>query len=218
MRYDLVIFDLDGTILDTLDDLGDAVNHVLAEAGFPARTQEEVRRFIGNGVVNLIRRSAPQGISEDVERALLEGFRARYAAHLNDRTRPYAGICELMSDLRGAGVHVAVNSNKPDAAVKALCRAHFGALVEIALGERADMPKKPDPEGARQIMAALGAAPDRTLYVGDGDADIRTAGNAGTDCAWVSWGFRRREELAGLTIPRAFDSPRALRAFLLEDA
>lgn len=215
MKYDLAIFDLDGTLLDTLEDLTRAANHALAGAGLPTRTAEQVRRAIGNGVARLIRQSLPEGTPDDTCAALLAEFRAYYAAHLNDRTLPYPGIPGLLGALRAAGTHVAVNSNKPDAATRLLCGSHFGGLVELALGERPDVAKKPAPDGALRIMAAFGAEPGRTIYIGDSDTDIRTAENAGTDAAWVSWGYRRAEELAGLALPRRFDAVEDLSRFLL---
>lgn len=215
MKYELVIFDLDGTLLNTLEDLAAAADYALSRAGFPLRSREEVRRFIGNGVARLIRRAVPEGTTDEVCRSVLEDYRAYYAAHVNVHTRPYPQIPELLADLHAAGIGVAVNSNKPDAAVQALCAAHFDGLFDLALGERADIPKKPAPDGALKLMRALNAAPGRTLYVGDGDADLMTAQNAGIDCAWVSWGYRRRDELAGLDIPRAFGNARALADFIL---
>ena len=217
MKYDLVIFDLDGTLLNTLGDLTQATNHALAEAGFPARTEEQVRRAIGNGVARLLRQSAPEGTPEETQASLLAAFKAYYLSHVNDRTLPYPGIPELLAALREKGVHVAVNSNKVDDATRLLCDSHFGGLVELALGERSGMPRKPDPTGARHVMQSFGAAPERTVYVGDGDADLKTAANAGIDAAWVSWGYRRPEELDGLAIPRRFDAVAALGEWLLAD-
>lgn len=215
MRYRLVIFDLDGTLLNTLDDLADACNAALAEAGFAARTLDEVRRFIGNGVAKLIQRAVPEGTDEAAIRRVLDRFKAIYIEHVNVITRPYDGITSLLTALRAAGIRIAVNSNKVDAATQRLCEIHFGDLIDLALGERKGMPKKPAPDGARYIMDSLGIDPANTLYVGDGDADILTARNAGIDMAWVSWGFRRREELDGLDIPRTFDSAGALEDFIL---
>ena len=215
MKYDLVIFDLDGTLLNTLEDLAGAANHALAGAGLPLRSAEQVRAAIGNGVTRLMRQSVPEGTPEAMQAALVASFKAFYAAHLNDHTVPYPGIPDLLAALRQAGVRVAVNSNKPDDATQHLCRSHFGDLIQLALGERADIPKKPDPSGARRIMEAFGASRARTVYVGDGDADLRTAINAGVDGAWVSWGYRRQEELAGIVLPRRFDTVEALSRFLL---
>ena len=217
MKYSLVIFDLDGTILNTLEDLAEAVNHALENAGHPTRTTEEVRRFIGNGAARLIRLSLPEGADQAEQEAVLKEFKTWYNAHVNVHTKPYTGMPGLLGDLKAAGIAVAVNSNKPDDAVDMLCRAHYDGLFAMTRGEVAGVPKKPAPDGALAIMNALGVPAERTLYVGDGDADILTARNAGIDGAWVSWGYRRREELEGLDIPRAFESVEQLRHFLLGD-
>jgi len=216
MKYELVIFDLDGTLLDTLDDLAAAADHALTGAGFPTKSREAVRRLIGNGVARLIRGAVPEGTPEEICQRVLADYKAYYTANVNVRTRPFPGVVELLRDLRGAGVRVAVNSNKPDAATRALCQAHFAEWIDLALGERPDIPKKPAPDGARHIMDALGVAPERTLYVGDGDTDLLTAQNAGLDAAWVSWGYRRAGELGDLEIPRAFDDAEALGRFILD--
>ena len=216
MKYELVIFDLDGTLLNTLDDLAASANRALARAGFPARSTEQVRRFIGGGVSRLIHRAVPEGTPEIVCEAVLADFKRDYTENVNVHTRPYPGIAELLVRLRAAGVRTAVNSNKVDNATQLLCRAHFEGLLDMALGEVAGIPRKPAPDGARRIMEALNVAPDKALYVGDGDADLLTAQNAGIDCAWVSWGYRRREELEGLDIPRAFDDVGALSDFILD--
>ncbi len=215
MKYELVIFDLDGTLLNTLDDLAASANRALARAGFPARSTEEVRRFIGGGVSRLIHRAVPEGTPERVCEAVLADFKRDYTENVNVHTRPYPGIAELLVRLRAAGVRTAVNSNKVDNATQLLCKAHFEGLLDMALGEVAGIPRKPAPDGARRIMEALNVAPDKALYVGDGDADLLTAQNAGIDCAWVSWGYRRREELEGLDIPRSFADVDSLSDFIL---
>lgn len=217
MKYDLVIFDLDGTLLDTLNDLADAANAALTAFGYPARTVEEVRAFIGNGVGNLIKRSVPQGVGEDAVAAVLRRFKAVYTENVNVRTRPYPGIVALLETLNARGVKCAVNSNKVDNAVQLLCDAHFKGLLSLALGEREGIPRKPAPDGAEYIMRALGVKPRRTLYVGDGETDIMTAQNAGIPCAWVSWGYRRRDELLGLHIPRACGDADELGGLILDD-
>ena len=215
MKYDLVIFDLDGTLLNTLDDLAYAANTALAAFGFPRRSTEEVRTFIGNGVARLIRRAVPEGTSDETVSEVLKRFKAIYTENVNVHTVPYPGIPELLDSLRSAGVKCAVNSNKVDNAVRLLCEAHFTGRLDLALGEREGIPKKPAPDGAQYIMNTLSAAPERTLYVGDGDADLLTAENAGIDSAWVSWGYRRREELEGLDIPRSFADVDSLSDFIL---
>ena len=215
MKYDLIIFDLDGTLLNTLDDLADACNAALQEAGYPARSRDDVRRFIGNGVARLIRRALPESAGDDISERVLARFKAIYMEHVNDKTRPYPGITELLRTLREKGVKIAVNSNKVDAATQLLLSGHFPGLIDLGLGEQPGIPKKPAPDGARRIMSALNIQPARTLYVGDGDADILTAQNAGIDCAWVSWGYRRRDELEGLELPQTFDTVEELKACIL---
>ena len=215
MRYELVIFDLDGTLLDTLDDLTQAVNHALGLQHFPPRSREEVRRLIGNGIASTVRRAIPEGSGDGAFQRALSDFRGYYLDHVNVFTRPFDGIPALLDDMKSAGVQAAVNSNKLDSATQALCAAHLPDRLACILGERPEIPKKPAPDGAFHIMRQLDADPGRTLYVGDGEADIQTAINAGIDCAWVSWGYRRPSELGGLTIPRAFDSVQVLGDFLL---
>ncbi len=215
MKYKLVIFDLDGTLLDTLDDLAYSLNHALELHGYPLRQRDEVRRLIGNGVASMIHRAVPEGTDEATCARVLTDFKSHYMAHYDVRTRPFPGAVDLLDALAAAGVKAAMNSNKVDAVVKALANAHFPERIAFALGEREGIPKKPAPDGAIAIMAELGASPEETLYVGDGEADIITARNAGIDCAWVSWGYRRPEELGGLVLPRRFDDMRSLQDFIL---
>lgn len=215
MRYKLVIFDLDGTVLDTLHDLAAAVNAAMEMHGYPTHSVEEVRIMVGNGVANLIRRAVPQGTSEEDTAATLADFKAYYRDHINVHTRPYEGITDLLAALRQAGVKVGINSNKFDAALQSLCRIHFPGLYDIAAGECESTPKKPDPTAAMRIMAAVGVDKEDTIYIGDSGVDLDTAKNAGVDGAWVSWGFRRIEDMSAYTIPHAFASAEQLKAFLL---
>lgn len=215
MKYDLVIFDLDGTVLDTLDDLANAVNFALEKHGYPCHETEKVRTMIGNGVANLISRALPAGTGEAVHAAVLADFKARYREHMNDCTRPYDGICDLLKALKAAGVKVGINSNKYDGALQNLCRLHFDGLYDYAVGESEITPKKPDPAAAHRIMEAAKASAEKTIYIGDSNVDLDTARNAGVDGAWVSWGLRRFDEMQGCDIPRAFDSVKDLTAFLL---
>ena len=195
--YQTAIFDLDGTLLDTLGDLADAVNYALAEFGYPTRSLAEVRRFVGNGIANLIERSLPKGEKTADFDAVLATFRAYYEKNSQNKTAPYAGILEMLSRLREAGVRVAVVSNKFDAAVAALSRRYFGDLVEIAVGEHPDRAKKPAPDGIFYALECLGTTREGAVYIGDSEVDAVTAANAGIPCISVLWGFRDRAEIEG---------------------
>ena len=182
-----ILFDLDGTLLDTLGDLHAATNHVLAEFGYPCRSLDEVRRFVGNGAAQLIRLAVPEGTAWE---PVLAAFQNYYASHCDILTRPYTGIPEVLAQL-GTEYPLAVVSNKPDRAVKELAKIYFPTL--FARGEDVDCPRKPAPDMVRQALQALGA--DRCIYIGDSDVDILTAKNAGVPCICVTWGFRDEEEL-----------------------
>lgn len=215
MKYELVIFDLDGTLLDTLDDLTEAVNHALNLQGFPLRSSAEVRRMIGNGIANTMRLAIPEGTGEEASRQALADFKEYYLSHVNLSTHPFDGIPSLLDAMGDAGILAAVNSNKVDSATRALCEAHLPGKLACILGEQPGLPKKPAPDGALRIIRQLGADPGRTLYVGDGETDIQTAANADIDCAWVTWGYRLPSELGGLTVPHVFTTVQALQAFIL---
>lgn len=203
MKYRYVIFDLDGTLLDTLDDLADSVNAALKTHGYPLRTREEVRSFVGNGVGRLIELSVPEGTSCEDTELCLAAFKEIYAAGCRNKTAPYEGICALLAELKTAGVGVAIVSNKIDSAVKTLAEAYFSGLIRVAVGEREreGVRKKPHPDTLLQAMTVMGASPADTVYVGDSEVDILTARNAGVPCLSVTWGFRSPEELetAGAT-------------------
>lgn len=191
----LVIFDLDGTILDTLEDLAGALNHALTEFGFPTRTLPEVRSFVGNGIRNLIRRGAPSGMPEETIDRLHAVFTAHYNAHCADRTRPYDGIPALLTALRDCGLRIAVVSNKPDNAVGPLCTRYFPGLFDAAVGERPGVARKPAPDSVHAVLEELGVDRTEAVYVGDSEVDIETARNAGMSCISVDWGFRTRTQL-----------------------
>jgi len=216
MRYSTVIFDLDGTVLDTLTDLANAVNYALEQYAFPTHTIETIRTYIGNGVANLIHRSVPAGTSDETCEQVLACFKTYYGEHMNDNTRPYSGIPEMLSALKQNGVFIGINSNKFDKALQNLCRLHFDGLFDYAVGESEITPKKPDPTAAQRILDASNCEKSNAIYIGDSDVDLRTAENAGIDSAWVSWGFRRRNELSTRDIPNAFDTPHELLQFLLK--
>ena len=216
MKYKLVIFDLDGTVLNTLDDLANAVNAALEMHAFPTYSVEQIRTMVGNGVAKLISRSVPQGTDEAECASVLADFKAYYRNHINDFTKPYDGIIDLLKALKSAGVKVGINSNKYNAALQDLCRIHFDGLYDYAVGESEETPKKPDPAAAKRIMNAMGIGPEETIYIGDSNVDLNTAKNAGVASAWVSWGFRTREDMQGFDINNySFDSAEDLKAFLL---
>lgn len=187
-----VLFDLDGTLLDTLEDLMDGVNVCLSRFGYPRRSLREIREFVGNGAGQLIRLSVPEGADH---LPVLKAFQEYYAAHCQIKTAPYPGVAELLKELQ---VPVAIVSNKPDRAVKRLCADYFPGVY--ALGERDGCPRKPAPDMVLQAMKDIGV--DRCVYVGDSEVDVATARNAGVRCISVLWGFRDREvlEAAGGTI------------------
>ena len=195
MAYQTAVFDLDGTLLDTLEDLYRAVNAALDRHSLPRRTRNEVRLFVGNGVELLIRRAVPAGCDEETILATLTDFKATYAAICKDNTKPYDGILPMLTALRDKGIRVAVVSNKFDAATKALCAEYFGDLVEVAIGERANVRKKPAPDTVLEALKELGVTAEGAVYVGDSDVDIRTAENCGMDCLSVTWGLRDEDFL-----------------------
>lgn len=195
MGYEAVVFDLDGTLLDTLDDLTDATNAALEKVGLPRRSREEVRAFVGNGVVKLIERAV--GERKELTENALAAFKEYYAVHCADKTAPYAGILELLNVLREKGVRTAVLSNKPDFAVKSLAKSYFDGLFLSAAGENEaeGIRKKPAPDALFSVMKQLGVAAEKAVYVGDSEVDIQTAKNAGVDYICVTWGFRSKEFL-----------------------
>ena len=206
-----ILFDLDGTLLDTLADLTDATNYALSRFGFPERTQAEIRSFVGNGAWNQIRLSAPEGTDEQTVQQILDTYKPYYAAHCQIKTKPYAGIPEALAAV-AAKFPTAIVSNKPDIAVKPLCAEYFPGF--FALGEKTGCPRKPAPDMVRQAMAAIGV--DRCIYVGDSEVDVLTAQNAGVPCLSVLWGFRDREEIEAAGGQYFCDDPRQLLEILEE--
>lgn len=191
----LVIFDLDGTLLDTLDDLADGVNYALAACGLPPRTREEIRCFVGNGIRKLIERAVPTGTPAEAVEQVYTTFRAYYSLHAADQTRPYDGIAELLQRLQAHGLQLAVVSNKAQDAVEALCRRFFGERFAVVLGDIPTRKRKPSPDAVAEVLACTGVKADAALYVGDSEVDIETASNASVACLSVDWGFRSRETL-----------------------
>ncbi len=212
-----VIFDLDGTLLDTIGDLAGALNHALRKHGLPTHKNESVLGFIGDGVAKLVARAIDGGEAHPAFSSVLADFRAYYAAHMTDLTCPFAGIDTLLSRLLEADIGIAVVSNKYDAAVKALTARFFGELISLAIGESENVKRKPSPDALLYAMRVLDADPHVTYYVGDSEVDILTARNAGIPCLSVTWGFRSREVLTSAGATRLFDTPEALLSFLTEN-
>lgn len=194
-NYDTYIFDLDGTLLSTLDDLASSCNYALRHNGLSEHSVEDVRMFVGNGVRKLMEMAIPGGDSHPAFEATFSDFRQHYMEHNLDTTRPYDGVMEMLRTLRQRGKHVAVVSNKFYAATQALCRHFFGDLVEVAIGEREDIRKKPAPDTVNEALHQLGVGREGAVYIGDSDVDVMTAANSGIPCISVLWGFRDQEFL-----------------------
>ena len=205
--YDNYIFDLDGTLLDTLNDLAASTNHALRQHGMPEHTTDEVRRMVGNGVAKLIERAVPQGLDNPDYEQVLADFKTHYSVHSMDTTRPYPGIEELLHTLKQQGKRLAVVSNKFCTATEALCRHFFGDTIEVAIGESERIRKKPAPDAVIEAMRRLDAHKDNTVYVGDSEVDVATAHNSGLPCISATWGFRDRALLTDHGATTFADSP-----------
>lgn len=196
-QYSTYIFDLDGTLLDTIQDLATSVNYALSQCRMPERTLDEVRRFVGNGVRLLMIRAVPDGEDNPRFQEAFDIFRSHYLEHSLDTTAPYPGIIDMLERLKANGKRMAVVSNKFDTATKELIRHFFGNLIEVAIGENeaAGVRKKPAPDTVNEALRQLGVGKEDAVYVGDSDVDIQTARNSGLPCISVLWGFRDREFL-----------------------
>lgn len=190
-----VIFDLDGTLLNTLYDLTDSVNHALETYGQPQRSIEEVRAFVGNGIRNLMLLAVPDGEKNPVFEELFVYFREYYKAHCNIKTAPYEDIMTLMEELKQRHIKMAIVSNKIDSGVKELNDIHFSEYVEVAIGEREGISRKPAPDSVKEALRMLEVDKAHAIYVGDSDVDIQTANNAEVRCVSVTWGFRDEDFL-----------------------
>ena len=215
MAYRTVLFDMDGTLLDTLEDLRESTNHVLGELGHPERSLEEVRRFVGNGAEMLIRRAVPEGTGEEEILRALGMFRSYYAAHCKEKTRVYDGMLALLDALRARGIKTAVVSNKPDEAVKKLSEEYFGGRMDYAVGAKDGRRCKPYPDMVDAALEALGETREGAVYIGDSEVDVQTGLNAGLPVIAVSWGFRSRETIAEAGATVIADDAAALAKLLL---
>lgn len=215
MKYELAVFDMDGTILNTLEDLADSLNHVLEKSGYPRRSIQEVKSFVGNGIRRLIERGVPKGTDEASVDKVYQEFIEYYQVHCADKTRPYDGVMELLKTLREAGCLTAVVSNKADSAVQELCRQYFDGLFDIAVGDRAGFLRKPSPDSVNEVLGQLKMKREKAVYIGDSDVDIDTAGNAGMDSIIVTWGFREKEFLKEHGADMMVSQPREIAEIIL---
>ena len=215
MGYKAIIWDLDGTLLDTLQDLAGAVNHSLETYGLPVRTKEEIRAIVGRGIRHLVENAVPTGTDPATTDAVFGEFCTYYAAHSADATAPYAGVPAMLEKLSRAGVKMAIVSNKADFAVQDLVMRYFGEEITLAVGAREDIPKKPAPDMVEYALARLGVTKAEAAYVGDSEVDVLTARNTGMDCLAVDWGFRSRETLREAGAERIFSTPQELMEAIL---
>ncbi len=218
MKIQLVIFDLDGTLLDSVEDIAASTNYALQQMGHPTHPVSSYKRFVGNGIAKLFERALPEEkrTSENIAR-MREYFTARYNDHMTDATRPYAGLPELLSELHQKGIKLAVASNKYHSATERLVAHYFPDLPFVAvLGHRIGQPTKPDPSIIQEILALSGIAASQTLYVGDSGVDMQTAINSNTIACGVSWGLRPRSELESFHPAFLVDTTAELRSVLLQ--
>lgn len=216
MRYEAILWDLDGTLLDTLTDLWNSVNAALSSNGLPLRSREEVVAFVGNGIRVLIERAVPENCDAATLEATFAAFCAHYEAHCRDNTRPYDGILPLLRRLSAAGVRSGIVSNKAAFAVEQLAAEHFPNLVTVALGATEHRRRKPAPDMVEAALTQLNVPPERVLYIGDSEVDVATAAAAGLDSVLVTWGFRTRAQLVAAGARRLVDTVAELEHWLFE--
>lgn len=210
MKKTSLIFDLDGTLLDTIGDLTDSTNYALEKFGFPQRTTEEVRSFVGNGLKMLISRSLPSGTDDVTIEGVLRQMKMHYTENYHNKTVPYSGIPELLARLHEDGYPMAIVSNKADSVVSLLRTLYFDGLIPVAVGETEQISRKPAPDMVWEGLRRLGTQRDSAVYIGDSEVDIRTADNAGLPCLSVSWGFRTAQQLQAAGARQIVHSPQEL--------
>jgi phosphoglycolate phosphatase len=214
MKYKAIIFDLDGTLLDTLTDLAEGTNYALRVNGFPERTIDEIRRFVGNGARKLIERAVPEGQAEAALEKVRQSFDVYYKIHCKDHTGPYPGIMEMLKELAQKGYALGVVSNKPDFAVQELIPEYFPGLFDSVSGEREGIVKKPAPDLIWEAMKNLQADKAEAIYVGDSEVDLEAAANAGIPCISVAWGFKGRKFLEEHKAEMIIDKPSEILKYL----
>ena len=209
-----IVFDLDGTLLDTLEDLVDATNWALRRNGLPERRLDEVRQFVGNGVHRLIERAVPEGAAADLLERTFADFKSYYVVHCQDKTRLYPGIAEMLQTLKAHGYRLAIVSNKLQAGVDELYDRYFRDTVEVAIGERVGIQRKPAPDMVQAALDTLSVDASEAVYVGDSDVDLQTARNSGLPCISVLWGFRDRDFLMAHGATQLIERPEEVIAYL----
>ncbi|MBD5401409.1 HAD hydrolase-like protein [bacterium] len=216
MKKKIIIFDLDGTLLNTLNDLADSTNFALQQLNYPERSIDEICQFVGNGVAKLIERAIPCGKNNSNFDKCLAIFKEHYSANMYNKTLPYDGVLELLQNLKSLGYKTAVVSNKFDAAVKELCSKYFGELIDSAVGENevCGIKKKPAPDTVLKVLKDFSLASDDAVYVGDSDVDIMTAKNSNMECISVTWGFRDRNFLIKHGADKIIDNPSQIIEYL----
>lgn len=218
MRYRAVIFDLDGTLLDTLEDLADSMNEALHRAGLPGHPVDAYRFFVGTGIANLVKKAAPEGAEPALCDKILASMNEVYSRNWAKKTRPYRGIPELLAELSQAGVKLAVLSNKPDVFTQIMVRHFFpGEMFGAVKGMTAEIPRKPDPAGALLLAENLGVRPEEAAYCGDSDTDMKTGLAAGMFTLGVTWGFRPVAELRGAGAMALAERPEDILRLLREN-
>lgn len=215
MGYSVAIFDLDGTVLDTIGDLAAATNHALATYGLPTLDVSRVEAIVGNGIRNLIDTAVPTGTDPSTADAVFAEFKAYYAEHCEDATHPYDGIDELLRAIRERGVRTAVVSNKADFAVQKLMARFLPGRFDVVVGEREGMRRKPAPDTVDAVLEQLGRTRDEAVYIGDSEVDVQTAANAGMDCLVVGWGYRGEEFLKEHGARVIVEQPSDLKGYIL---
>lgn len=214
MKYSTVIFDLDGTLLDTIDDLAGSANHALVAMGYEALPLDLVRSYVGHGIRDLVSKCIPDGLNNPKFEECFAEFKRHYYAHCADATRPYAGMVELVKKLSEKEYKLAIVSNKADAPVNTLNDKFFGNYISLAIGERPELKKKPDPAAVEFALKELGSEKFESVYIGDSEVDVKTAENSGIDCILVSWGFRSKQTLIDAGAKVIVDTPEELLAQL----
>ncbi|MBO5896530.1 MAG: HAD-IA family hydrolase [Clostridia bacterium] len=214
MKADTIIFDLDGTILDTLEDLKNSVNHALSSNNLPERSLAEVRSFVGNGIRLLMELSVPVDTDSALLDKCFDSFRVHYKENSANNTKPYEGVVELLNQLKSKGYKLAVVSNKADFAVQTLVADYFDGIFDYAVGEREGIRRKPCPDSVNDALLHLASDKNSAVYVGDSEVDVETARNAAIPCVAVTWGFRDKSVLEGLSPEYIIDKPSQLMDIL----